>query len=426
MMNHFLLFLCILGFFTSCSPKGEEEIVLIQVKEHDGSLQTFNEKERLEKFASIDYLSPQPYSQVLRVFRKNLEDKGRSILTSYHPNGQIKQCMEGIDSVAKGPYYEWHANGNKKIEARVIGGAFDLHYASQQHWLFDGISKVWDEEGRLLAEIAYDMGMLHGESKYYYQNGQLKTRIPYKKRRVHGAICLYYPNGHLQKKTYYQHGKKHGSSLGYWENEEPSLFEEYAEDRLLNAIYYDQKGTVVSQVEDGYGFRAEFSGDFLSQKVEYQEGIPEGCVILYASCGKVTGKYHQKEGKKHGTETLFYPMKGANSLEPQIKLSVDWDDDTIHGFVKTWYPNGKMESQKEYYRNQKNGTCFAWYQDGSLMLIEEYEKDLLQEGAYYKAQHQAPLSKVTEGEGIATLFDGESFAFLRKIVYARGKPVENP
>lgn len=69
----------------------------------------------------------------------------------------------------------------------------------------------------------------------------------------------------------------------------------------------------------------------------------------------------------------------------------------------------------------KEGTAFAWYQDGSRMLIEEYENDLLILGRYYKKGDNEPVSRVKEGDGIATLYDPKG-NFVKKIPYRKGIP----
>lgn len=425
--NLFLLLL--LSFFsTCCSSYSEEEesMICVQIKDHSGRSETFNEKNRMEKFTHIDFQSPQPYKQVLRVFQEKRDEQNRSILTSYHANGQIKQYLEGVGTTAKGKYTEWHPNGQKKIVSTVIGGIFDLHYDAQKHWLFDGTSSVWSEKGTLLADIQYHLGYLQGISKYYYKKGTLKTQIPYEKNQIHGEMCKYYPNGTLKEKAYYQEGKKQGPSIGYWENESPSFLEEYDKGALLTGLYMDQNGKELASVNEGFGFQALFSGEYLDTLVEYKNGFPEGRVTKLTKNGEKLGEYSQKKGKKHGKEKMYFEKRelAKPSKDPVLKLLVDWDDDTIHGSVKTWYSNGKLESQKEYSRNKRNGVVCAWYNEGSLMFLEEYENDLLVEGSYYKMHSEKPISKVHKGKGLATIYDGETGAFLRKISYDSGKPLD--
>jgi antitoxin component YwqK of YwqJK toxin-antitoxin module len=89
--------------------------------------------------------------------------------------------------------------------------------------------------------------------------------------------------------------------------------------------------------------------------------------------------------------------------------------------VKTWYPTGVLESQKEMSNNAKNGVLTAWYRDGNLMMIEEYDNDKLMRGDYFRREERVPVSQVIEGKGITTIFDADGH-FVQKISYLNGKP----
>jgi antitoxin component YwqK of YwqJK toxin-antitoxin module len=73
--------------------------------------------------------------------------------------------------------------------------------------------------------------------------------------------------------------------------------------------------------------------------------------------------------------------------------------------------------------NQKHGLLTAWYRNGALMLVEEYECDKLLKGEYYRMGEKIPLSQIEKGKGIATLFNPEG-NFSRKVYYQEGKPIE--
>ena len=94
----------------------------------------------------------------------------------------------------------------------------------------------------------------------------------------------------------------------------------------------------------------------------------------------------------------------------------------IQGIVKTWYDNGIQESSRQMSMNKKNGISTAWFRDGSLMLIEEFQDDALVRGEYHKKGVDHPTSKVVDGNGEATLYDAEG-NFLKKIVYISGRPI---
>ncbi len=58
------------------------------------------------------------------------------------------------------------------------------------------------------------------------------------------------------------------------------------------------------------------------------------------------------------------------------------------------------------------------------MLLEEYEEDRLVRGQYYKLNKPEPVSTVSNGNGLATLYD-ETGVLHKKIHYLKGKPVDS-
>jgi antitoxin component YwqK of YwqJK toxin-antitoxin module len=92
--------------------------------------------------------------------------------------------------------------------------------------------------------------------------------------------------------------------------------------------------------------------------------------------------------------------------------------------VRTWYLNGKIESQREIHGNKKQGVSLAWFKNGDLMLHEEYENELLVKGSYYKSGDKQAVSKVDAGKGLATLYTSDGI-FLKKVSYEKGKPLPN-
>jgi antitoxin component YwqK of YwqJK toxin-antitoxin module len=103
---------------------------------------------------------------------------------------------------------------------------------------------------------------------------------------------------------------------------------------------------------------------------------------------------------------------------------VEYKDGEITGKIITWYRNGKIESEKQMSSNMKQGKLFVWYEDGNLMMIEDYESDNLIQGKYLKKGDEVPVSRVINGCGTVTLFDSKG-NFIKKFEVEKGVPSES-
>jgi antitoxin component YwqK of YwqJK toxin-antitoxin module len=416
----FILLLLLL--LTGCYRTGDSEtMVAIQIQDRNGLTETINSNDKLETYSRTDFLASQPYKKVLRIYRSH--GKSQSKITTYHPNGTLWQYLEAEELRANGPYREWHPNGQQRIEAMVIGGPAEVSQSAQKEWLFDGICKVWNEQGQIIALLPYHQGTLEGKSLHYYSNGTLQKEQSYSNHLLEGLCIEYYPNGNIRSKLFYKRGMLEGISLGFYSTQELAWEEEYREDLLIQGTYLKSNQEPISEVKDGRGTKAIFNGDTLTYLVQIQHGIAQGAVKQLSAKGDLLSSYTVKNGQKNGIETMYFPPSEAEGESPMPKLSVNWHENSIHGTVKTWYNNGQLQSQRDYCYNKKMGPTIAWYRDGSLMLVEEYDQDKLVKGQYYKKNALDSISSVIHGHGIATLYD-ENGVFLRKAIYAKGEVVE--
>lgn len=424
-MHHFLL---ILIFLASCTRNAPTETIIVEkpalssisIVDRNGMTETISQTDRLKQFEHVNFADPQPYQKVLRVFNRTTQGEIKAQVSSYHPNGQIKQYLEIVNNRAFGNYREWHPDGTLKLEAFIIGGTADLADGVETTWLFDGKSRAWDEEGNLIAEIDYVKGELHGVSKYYHANGNLWKRVPFNKNQIHGNFDIFLDNGSLFQTSSYANGVKQGSTIRYWPQGAIASKETYNQGFLNEGYYYDCAGDQVASIKEGNGFRAVFGKDFICELHEHRNGLEEGQINFFDRNGNLIRQHYVKDGLKHGCETEFL-VSPSGIVKP--KLSMNWVEGMIQGLVKTWYPNGVQESQREMSKNMKSGLLTAWYEDGSLMLIEEYELDKLIKGKYFKKGDKIPTSEVQGGSGIATIFDAKG-NFIRKITYYNSKPQE--
>lgn len=409
-------------FFASCYRADDAEtMVAIQIQDRNGLTETINSNDKLETYSRTNFLASQPYKKVLRIYRNR--GKSQSKITTYHPNGALWQYLEAEELRANGAYREWYPNGQQRIEALVIGGPAELSQGAQKEWLFDGICKVWNEKGQIIAMLPYHQGTLEGKSLHYYPDGTLQKEQNHSNHLLEGLSLEYYPNGQIRSKLFYKRGMLEGVSLGFYSTQQLAWEEEYREDLLIQGIYFKSNKEPISEVKDGSGTKAIFNGDTLTYLVQIQQGIAQGTVKQFSAKGELLSTYTVKNGEKTGIETMYFSPSEVEGESLVPKLSVNWHQNNIHGTVKTWYSDGQLQSQRDYCRNKKMGPTIAWYRDGSLMLVEEYDQDKLVKGQYYKKNALDSISSVINGNGIATLYD-ENGVFLRKATYVKGEVVD--
>ncbi len=418
MLKTLLTFAIFLAFFSSCAPKTppEPKLVSINLIDANNLSETVTNPERLKQYEEQDFLSCQGYKKVMRIYSRDADGNMSAYITTYHPNSLPKHYLEVSNGRACGQFKEWYENGQLKVESTVVGGDPDVTEAAQKTWLFDGLSKAYDNSGKILAEINYSGGVLSGLSTYYHPNGKIWKLIPYCQGMIEGTAQIFKDSGDLFQVTEYAQNEPHGSSIRYWTSELIASNEQFDQGRLRCGSYFDIDGTPITEVKDGFGKRVLFGKDTVAEIIEIKSGVPEGKVEKYSTSGDIYSIYYVKNGVKNGEEKIFYPMQPL-----RLKLSINWVQGKILGAVKTWYPNGQLESQKNYSDNMKNGIATAWYNDGSIMFMEEYEKDKLVKGEYFRRGDSFPITEIKQGIGTASLFDSEG-RFLRKISYHNGKP----
>ncbi len=415
-------------FLASCASRQGDtpsKLVSMQTIDRNGFTETIGAKDRLALHTNTDFLKPQPYQKVLRVFAKNHRGQSHSHITSYHDNGLVWQSLEVVDGRANGSYLEWHPNGVQKVEAHVIEGLAEVNEAAQVSWVFEGLNRVWDAQGQIMAEFSYQKGILQGTAQIYHPNGLVWKSIPYAQDEIEGVTEVFDNTGQLKESIPFVKGLKHGKAKGEGPNRIWSYEEEYEAGALKTGFYSHAKFPILPTVQEGEGFSTLFVDDHVKTIVEIRKGHQEGSIRLFRPDGSLQSLHHVKEGKKHGEEWEFFPSEPKEDpLAKPIaaKMLVFWQEDVLQGVAKTWYENGVLQSQRAMSHNKKHGLSTGYYTDGSLMLTEEYDNDRLIKGSYFKHGDKAAVSRVEGGKGSATLFDAEGY-FLKTISYEKGYPI---
>lgn len=402
-----------LCFFLSGCSHPKSSLSLMHIIDKNGFEETVSGSERLDSLSQANFMESQPYEKVTRIFSSKKSPSTHGVITSYHSNGNIKQHLEIRASRAHGVYREWHESGQLSVDAFVVEGVGDISDDALQTFVFDGESTVYYPSGAIRCTFNYDVGKLNGKALYYFENGTIAKQETYSHGNKIGIHKEFSESSECTAQKEYVNDNLHGISRNFKESGEVLSEEVYKNGTLVDGLYYDEVGNVSHRVEECNGHQVEYKNGVCNAIYEICDGVKRGNVDLYKD-NMCVNTYSHKDGVKHGQEWV-YDRDGSTIMY------TEWYNGMIQGSVKTWYANGTLESHRTFVANEKVGPSYAWYENGDTMLVEEYEKDRLVSGSYYKVGEDHPISSVDSGTGCVVLYD-QNGQFIQRINYEGGVP----
>lgn len=94
----------------------------------------------------------------------------------------------------------------KRVDINLLEETEDRFYSTLNEVPFTGVAFDQLPDGRLVGEITYKDGMMHGRSQDWLPSGQLIEETYYKYNVRHGASREWYPNGKKKKYEYFIRG----------------------------------------------------------------------------------------------------------------------------------------------------------------------------------------------------------------------------
>ena len=78
-----------------------------------------------------------------------------------------------------------------------------------------GISRWYDENGKIEQKRMYENGMVNGLGEFYYATGQIKIKAMYKENVPNGLQEIFWENGKIKERG--NRGDGNGKRVGVWE-----------------------------------------------------------------------------------------------------------------------------------------------------------------------------------------------------------------
>jgi antitoxin component YwqK of YwqJK toxin-antitoxin module len=257
----------------------------------------------------------------------------------------------------------------------------------------------------------------------------------------HGTWKMYAPSGDVAAEGQYTFGQRTGMWTRWSTRKDSAVFNEapfnhFKAPFMSQASFTDGKldgDWIITDSNDKKVMAISFkSGQRYGQattwtpagkvlrQVTYQEGIPVGDLLeINPKTGEVARTATYQDGRKIVTKTeYFYGQQKKQKQSETVYLAAKTteqssDDfwttqlakytsegsDLKNGTAKTWYANGKPESDGTYDMGKKTGTFTFWHENGQVASTGEYKNDLA-EGTWtwwHDNGQKSAIGKYTSG-----------------------------
>ena len=209
--------------------------------------------------------------------------------------------------------------------------------------------KVTYPNGNIKSLKIYQNGKLNGISKYYNENGRISAEILFVNGQAE-VLKEFYANGKLETEFYYKNKKRNGPQKIY-----------YATGNLKS------EWIKVNEVNSG-AFTYYYKNKQIHYTGIYNNGELEGVVQLFYKNGSPEALVSYHKGKWHGDSKEYYE-NGA------IKSVATFENGK--GLEKRFYKSGELKEETPYVDDDKNGIAIGFYKSGELKYEDSYKNDQL-------------------------------------------------
>jgi len=331
------------GLFIQFYPSGQKKHSICYVNDKkDGEEHYFDEQGKI--IASNRYRLDEPIETNIKIT----------------PQGVVKTVYKGTEAQCN----EYDTQGKKISQYTLRNGALDGDYLE------------WNSELKLIKELHYKKGMLHGKQKLFYndqkpyvianftdgkrdgeylefsKNGVQILAYTFIRDLPHGSCQQFYPTGKMRETISYKNGLQHGASQ-YLSPNGVILFEGAFENDIA-------VGKAVERYENGQ----------MESTYNYVNGMLDGKIDRFYEDGSLQSQKEFRKGTPIGTHVEFYPK----NTKQQIKSRVHFNENgLLEGEAIRYFPIEGIQAQCFYRNGQLDGKKQFFAEDGTLLLDSNYQ-----------------------------------------------------
>jgi len=329
--------------------------------------------------ARADELLPPPIP-VLRIGASTTEaeqvparrvEQSPEVITENYPNRKVKIERQVVQDdernyVNHGPWKMWDPEGRLVAQGEfrygkqhgpwvqlmstfaIVDEAFEPPFTSQADFTngqLDGVWTVSDRRQRLVGSWEFDRGELHGKATTWYASGQPQQVTTFKRGKLDGETNTFTAEGTVSSREFYRDGRQLIPVVTWHEPNQ----QKQAEGWTLT------KQVTVHKIIDWWRGQLEISleppVDEPVRIGQWTEWHPNGTV-------RFTGEF--REGQSIGAHTWWHE-------NGQKQLVGKFDDGQRSDRWTRWHANGRKQEEGDFFAGIKHGAWKVWAEDGRLI-----------------------------------------------------------
>jgi antitoxin component YwqK of YwqJK toxin-antitoxin module len=276
---------------------------------------------------------------------------------------QAQKVLE--ENLTEHDFFFWD-NSKKKIQSK---GAYykDLYQTTvEKHgpWLY------YNEDGTLEEERNYYRDLLHGKTELYFPNKQKKEEGYFNFDTQDSIYRKWNENGILLVEGYYYMGIPSGEWKEFYEDGTPksiTLYEDTLE-KLISFWIPDSVNTQTVIKGTGTKYTIYNTGD-IKDWVNYKDSLKHGPSVEWSVNGVALVEANYKNGRLDSNWTQRY----SSGILQKV---CNYKNGMLDGPYATYYENGDPNAEGIYALGQKNG-LWKWYTErGTIDMEGTFENDI--------------------------------------------------
>ncbi|MBV9787237.1 MAG: toxin-antitoxin system YwqK family antitoxin [Chloroflexi bacterium] len=227
------------------------------------------------------------------------------------------------------------------------GGEWLIQQIGQSYSIQRSADRLTVGRGRVLSRSRYRSGKLDGMTVLYDEQGRLAQQICYAEGQLHGPMTVY-AAGVQQTLVTFERGKKHGQMIAYDAQGRPTMISEYERDLLDGELRLYKDGSLQAVVTYRGGVQHGRSTAYHPSGQEslvasYANNLLDGESMLYTETGQLAKTSQYREGRLEGAVIEYY-------LSGTVRTHATYHDDKLDGIAYLYDEQGRLQ-EKTHYRN---------------------------------------------------------------------------